>query len=183
MEHSWVLFRWERRCPWYFSEGDSLIVNSGGRFYLGTDLLEKAVHSLAKLWLCVESIIPNPPFLRGMDHLLWFNPLCLQSGWHSLSSVDSLVQEAPAKALEFLGFINWWTSLVTHWEFPLQPWMANYVATFRLCSLKKRGVFLDLVNNWHHFNISHLLTENVPVYYFWMARGNHFYDKNMAVAI
>ena len=56
--------------PWYFSEGDSLIVNSGGRFYLGTDLREKAADSLAKLWLCVESIIPNPPFLRGMDHLL-----------------------------------------------------------------------------------------------------------------
>ena len=154
--------------PWYFSDRNSARVNSRGKFYLDGDVRDKAADSLSKLWLCVESIISNPPFIRGTDHLLHFNQLRLQSSWDSLSSVDFLVQEAQVKALELLGFINWWTSSVAHWESPLQPWMVDYIATFHLHSLKKRGIFLDLIRNWHHLNITHLLAENVPVYYFWM---------------
>ena len=155
--------------PWYFSEGGSPWISEGGKFYMDANLTEKAVDSLSRLWLCIESIISNPPFVRGTDHPLRFNCLRLQSGWDSESSVVSLAREARVKALEFLGFINWWTSSVTHWESPLPPWMVDFIADFRLRSLKKRGVFLDLVKDWHHLNIAHLLAEDVPVYYFWMA--------------
>jgi len=61
-----------------------------------------------------------------------------------------------------------------HWESPLQPWMVDYIAAFCLRSLKKRGVFLDLVKNWHHLNIAHLLAEDVPVYYFWMEEHRQY---------
>ena len=45
--------------------------------------------------------------------------------------------------------------------------MIDYVGTFKLRDLKKRGVFLDLPRQWQVLNIGHLLVENVPVYYFW----------------
>ena len=154
--------------PWYFNEGSAPSVVSGGKFYLDTSLREKAMDSLSKLWLCIESVISNPPFVKGTDYPLRFNYLRLQSGWDSAGSVDSLAQEARAKALEFLGFLNWWTASVTHWDSPLQSWMVDFIGAFNLRSLKKRGVFLDLVTDWHHINIAHLLAEEVPVYYFWM---------------
>lgn len=154
--------------PWYFADGNAPGVCSRGKFYLDTIFQEKAEDALSRLWLCIEAITSNPPFVKGTDHPLRFNCLRLRSGWDSRSSIDSLAEDAQGKALEFLGFINWWTSSVTHWESPLQTWMVDYIATFRLCALKKRGVFLDLVWNWHHMNIAHLLAENVPVYYFWM---------------
>lgn len=118
--------------PWYFSDGNSPRTSTGGRFYLDTYFREKAADSLAKLWLCIESIISNPPFVRGTDHPLRFNPLRLQSSWESPDNADSLAREAQTKALEFLGFINWWSSSVTHWDSSLQPWMVDYIATFRL---------------------------------------------------
>ena len=154
--------------PWYFNEGSAPSIVSGGKFYLDTSLREKAMDSLSKLWLCIESVISNPPFVKGTDYPLRFNYLRLQSGWDSAGSVDSLAQEARAKALEFLGFLNWWTASVTHWDSPLQSWMVDFIGAFNLRSLKKRGVFLDLVTDWHHINIAHLLAEEVPVYYFWM---------------
>ena len=154
--------------PWYFSEGSTPRVDAGGKFFLDADLRDKAADTLSKLWQCIESITSNPPFIRGTDHPLRFNQLRLQSGWDSSNSVESLAREVRGKVLEFLGFINWWTSSITRWEYPLQPWMVEYIAGFRLRSLKKRGVFLDLVRNWHHLNIAHLLAENVPIYYFWM---------------
>jgi len=164
----------DNNIPWYFSNGSSPRVSAGGKFYLDKDVRDKATDSLSRLWLCVELIICNPPFVRGMDHPLCFNQLHLQSGWDSPSSVDSVAQEARAKALEFLGFINWWTSSVTRWESPLQPWMVDYIATFRLHSLKKRGIFVDLVRNWHHLNIAHLLAESMPIYYFWMKEHEEY---------
>ncbi|EDQ98425.1 uncharacterized protein LACBIDRAFT_302374 [Laccaria bicolor S238N-H82] len=154
--------------PWYFNKGSAPIINNGGKFYLATDLREKAMDLLSRLWLCVESVVSNHPFIKGTDHPLKFNYLRLQSGWDSADSVDSITREARAKALEFLGFLNWWTSSVTRWDFSLHPWMVDFIRTFQLRSLKKRGVFLDLVRNWHHLNIAHLLAEDVPVYYFWM---------------
>ena len=80
--------------PWYFSNRNLPRINSGGRFCLDTDLQEKAADSLSKLWLCVESIISNPLFIKGTDYPLQFNPLCLQSSWESPNGVDSVAQEA-----------------------------------------------------------------------------------------
>ena len=52
--------------------------------------------------------------------------------------------------------------------------MVDYIISLHLCSLKKRGIFLDLVRNWHHLNITHLLAENVLIYYFWMEEHSEY---------
>jgi len=123
--------------PWYFSEGNLPRISLGGKFYLNANLKEKVEGSLSRLWLCIESIISNPLFIRGTDHPLHFNYLHLQSGWNSAANINFLAQEARAKVLEFLGFLNWWTSSVMHWEASLQLWMVDFITTFCLCSLKK----------------------------------------------
>ena len=69
--------------------------------------------------------------------------------------------------LEYLGFINWWSSSISGWEDPLQRWMVDFIAGFKLQDLKKKGVFLDLLSQWRTLNVAHLLAKNVPVYYFW----------------
>ena len=58
---------------------------------MDTDLWDKAEDSLSKLWQCIELITSNPPFVKGTDHPLCFNQLRLQSGWDSMSSMESLV--------------------------------------------------------------------------------------------
>ena len=84
------------------------------------------------------------------------------------------MDDAKGRVLEYLGFINWWSSSISGWEDSLQHWMVDYIASFKLRDLKKRGVFLDLPAQWKVLNIAHLLAENVPVYYFWQEETDDY---------
>ena len=154
--------------PWYFSDGSAPRVANDGRFYFDAGLWRQVEEHLTKLWLCIDSIVSNPPFILGTGHPTKFNYLHLSSGWDSAQSASSVVEDAKAQVKEYLGFLNWWSSSVTHWGAPLERWMINYIASFRLCSLKKRGVLVDVVQHCRTLNVGHLLAENVPLYYYWM---------------
>jgi len=153
--------------PWYFSGGNSPWESAEGKFHFDPNTRSKAEDSLSKLWLCVEAITSNPPFISGTPHPSRFNYLLLSAAWDSARGTSALMDDAKGRILEYLGFINWWSSSVSRWEDSLHHWMVDYITGFRLRDLKKRGVFLNLPGNWRSLNIAHLLAENVPVYYFW----------------
>ena len=154
--------------PWYFSEGNAPRAGSDGRFYFDTELRHQAEESLSKLWLCVDSIISNPPFILGTEYPLKFNYIRLSSGWDSVQSASAVVEGAKARIKEYLGFLNWWSSSVTHWDAPLERWMIDFINSFQLRSLRKRGVLVDLARHYRTLNVGHLLAEDVPLYYYWM---------------
>lgn len=153
--------------PWYFSGGNSPWENNKGKFHFDPSTHSKVEDSLSKLWLCIEAIISNPPFVSGTPHPTRFNYLLLSAAWDSEQGAMSLMNDAKGHVLKYLGFINWWTSSISKWEDSLQHWMVDYITCFKLRDLKKRGVFVDLPKEWRSLNIGHLLAENVPVYYFW----------------
>ena len=153
--------------PWYFSEGNTPWQSADGKFHFDPSTRVKAEESLSKLWLCVDTITTNPPFVSSTPHPSKFNYLLLSAAWDSARGASSLMDDAKGRTLEYLGFINWWSSSVSGWQDPLQRWMVDYIASFKLRDLKKRGVFLDLLRHSKWLNIGHLLAENVPVYYFW----------------
>ena len=141
--------------PWYFSGGNSPCESSEGKFHFDPSTRSKAEESLSRLWLCVEAITSNPPFVSGTPHPSKFNYLLLSATWDSMRGAVSLMDDAKGRVLEYLGFINWWTSSISRWEDSLQHWMVDYIAGFRLRDLKKRGVFLDLPAQWQSLNITH----------------------------
>ena len=47
--------------------------------------------------------------------------------------------------------------------------MVDFVGSFRLHSLRKRGVLIDVLQHHRTLNVGHLLAEEVPLYYFWMS--------------
>ena len=160
--------------PWYFSEGGVPRTCGDGKFYFDTDIRREAEDCLSKLWLCVDSIVSNPPFVPGTEHPTKFNYLRLSSGWDSAQAADAVGGDAKARAKEYLGFLNWWSSSVTDWDAPLEGWMVDYINSFQLRSLRKRGVLVDVLQHFRTLNVGHLLAENVPLYYFWMNdMGNH----------
>ncbi|EDR10034.1 uncharacterized protein LACBIDRAFT_325588 [Laccaria bicolor S238N-H82] len=160
--------------PWFFSGGNSPWESASGEFHFDPDMRAKAEDSLSRLWLCIEAITSNPPFASGTPHPAKFNYLLLSAAWNSARGAATLMSDAKGRALEYLGFVNWWTSSVANWEDPLQQWMIDYIAGFKLRDLKKRGVLLDLSRQWRSLNIGHLLAEDVPVYYFWQDDTDDF---------
>lgn len=153
--------------PWYFSNGSTPWTSNDGKFHFDSTLRAKAEDSLSKLWLCIECITLNPPFVSGTSHPAKFNYLLLSAAWDSAREAESSADDTKGRVLEYLGFINWWSSSVSGWDDALQRWMVDYIGGFKLHDLKKRGVLVDLLGHWQVLNIGHLLTESVPVYYFW----------------
>ena len=148
------------------------------------DLRRQAEDCLAKLWLCIESIVSNPPFVSGTEHPAKFNYLRLSSGWESAQSADAVGEDAKARVKEYLGFLNWWSSSVTNWDAPLEGWMVDYIGSFQLRSLRKHGVLVDIIQHYRTLNVGHLLVENVPLYYFWMNdMGNHPHFTHLSPTI
>lgn len=160
--------------PWYFSDGNFPRESTEGKFHFDPNICSEAEDSLSKLWLCVEAITSNPPFIHGTAHPTKFNYLLLSAVWDSLQGALSLMTDAKGHVLEYLGFINWWSSSVSGWEDSLQWWMVDYIASFRLHNLKKRGVFIDLPRHWRSLNIGLLLAREVPVYYFWQEETDDY---------
>lgn len=151
--------------PWYFSEGSVLRVGGDGRFYFDTDLRGQAEDCLTKLWSCVHSVVSNPPFIVGTEHPVKLNYLRLSLGWHSPQLAGTVVEDAKARVKEYLGFLNWWSLTVTHWDAPLEKWMVDFVNSFQLHSLRKRGVLVDVTQHHRTLNVGHLLAEEVSLYY------------------
>lgn len=155
--------------PWYFADGNMPSVGGDGKFYFDPDLRSRAEDCLSRLWLCIEAIVSNAPFVSGTEHPAKFNYLRLSSGWDSVKSANAVGEDAKARVKEYLGFLNWWSSSVTYWDAPLEQWMVDYVDSFQLRSLRKRGVLVDIAQHYRTLNVGHLLAEDVPLYYFWMA--------------
>jgi len=106
--------------PWYFNDGNAPSLGGDRKFYFDVDLRHRAEDCLTKLWLCVESVVSNPPFVPGTEYPTKFNYLRLSSGWDSIKSTDTVGEDAKARVKEYLGFLNWWSSSVTHWDAPLE---------------------------------------------------------------
>lgn len=156
------------KVPWYFNDDTTPRPGGDGKFYFETSLRRQAEDCLTRLWLCIDSIISNAPFVSGTEHPVKFNYLRLSSGWDSIQSASTVAEDAKARVMEYLAFLNWWSSSVTHWEAPLERWMVDFIHSFQLRRLRKRGVLVDIVQHGRNLNVGHLLAEDVPLYYFWM---------------
>jgi len=160
--------------PWYFGEGSTPWTSNDGKFHFNPALHTKAEDLLSKLWLCIKSIMLNPPFVSGTPHPSKFNYLLLSTAWDSVRGAKSLADDMRRWVLEYLGFINWWSPSISGWDDTLQHWMIDYIGSFKLCDLKKWGVFVNLPRQWQVLNIGHLLAESIPVYYFWQEDTDKF---------
>ena len=101
----------------------------------------------------------------GTEYLAKFNYLRLASGCDSAQSASTVVEDAKDQVKEYLSFLNWWSSSVTYWDAPLERWMVNFVSSFRLCSLRKRGVLVDVLQHYRTLNVGHLLTSSYHLHH------------------
>jgi len=125
--------------PWYFNDSNAPWTSNNGKYHFDPSLCSRAEDALSKLWLCIESVTLNPPFISGTLHPLKFNYLLLSAAWDLVRGAKSLVDNARGHVLKYLGFLNWWSSSISGWDNTLQCWMIDYIKGFKLHNLKKRG--------------------------------------------
>jgi len=73
------------------------------------------------------------------------------------------------QALDYLTFINWWTSSISFWDQELPQAVINVILDLDLQVYPRRGVLIDLQKHWRQISIPQLLWQHVPIYYRWDA--------------
>lgn len=104
---------------------------------------------LSSLFGCIEDITSNHPFpFDSARPLHWDHGLLLHPfpTTRELQVAGGIVKRT---ALNYLGFLNWWTASISGWDTNLDLYTTKYIKTLELHRFRKRGVLIDWEQDWH----------------------------------
>ena len=155
---------------WYFQLDQSTPVDPNSIPPLHTILpryLSTLEGDLHKLEDCVLAVAKSSIFPMRGARPGNYDYEKLQGPFDSIQTLEAFGANVKRQALDYLGFLTWWTVTVTEWDLHLAQDIVDIIADLQLDRHERRGVLLALERDWLHINIPHLLHHRVPVYYRW----------------
>ena len=70
-------------------------------------------------------------------------------------------------ALDYLGFLDWWTASISGWDANLDFHTTKFIKALELHRFHKHGVLIDWTRDWHKVNIPNLIQHCIPMAYPW----------------
>ena len=126
------------------------------------------IHADITAWAsCVDDICSNHPFPPGTARPLVFDHRTLIQGFSTLEDLQTAGGVCKRTAVDYLGFLSWWTLSVSRWDANLDHHVVAAVKNLRLHRFSRRGVLIDLERDWREINLPYLMQHQVPVAYFW----------------
>ncbi|KIJ90559.1 hypothetical protein K443DRAFT_15120 [Laccaria amethystina LaAM-08-1] len=88
-------------------------------------------------------------------------------GFSSCAELQAAGGVVKRTAIDYLGFLAWWTASISRWEADLDDQVTTQIKGLGLAQFRKRGVLIDLEQHWQEINIPNLLKNSVPIAYPW----------------
>ena len=117
-------------------------------------------------WL-IDEITMHHPFPYDSARPCPYDRGIITCGFYSCEELQAAGGVVKRTAIDYLGFLAWWTSSISGWEADLDNEVTNQIKDLRLARFRRRGVLVDLEQHWQEINISNLLKNGVPVAYPW----------------
>ena len=132
------------------------------------------VGTLKEYWNAIAAIINLPPYHDGNEAPHPFD-------WNRLRDVFSTPEaairtraEAIRASLTYSGFLGWWTTSIHDWAKELPELTVYKIRRIvNECGLVRRGVLIDLENDWRELSIAHWIANDIPIYYRWDETIDH----------
>ncbi|KIJ92329.1 hypothetical protein K443DRAFT_135317 [Laccaria amethystina LaAM-08-1] len=156
--HDWF-FDFEMSTPWEELSTGVFIVPEDTRATIDGDLLN--------LTGCIDEITSNHPFPSNSARPPRYDMGLLLRAFDSSEELQVAGCAARRTAVDYLGFLSWWTSSISGWDTELDHHIVAYLKEIQLDRFRKRGVLVDLERDWRHINISNFVRHRVPVAYPW----------------
>ena len=126
------------------------------------------IHADITTWAgCIEDICSNNPFPPGTARPPDFHHRPLIQGFSSLDALQAVGGVCKRTAVNYLGFLLWWTLSVSQWDMNLDHHVLAIIQKLDLCRFQKQGVLVNLETSWREINIPNLVQHGVPVAYLW----------------
>ena len=132
------------------------------------------VGTLKEYWNAVAAIINVPPYQDGNEAPHPFDWNRLRDVFPTPEAAIRTRAEAIRASLTYSGFLGWWTTSIHDWTKDL-PELTVYKIR---CIVNeggsaRRGVLVDLQNDWRELSIAHWMTNDIPIYYQWDEAVDH----------
>ena len=154
-------FNFEMSTPWEPLGAEHFRVPEATRSIIEADL--------SSLSGCIGDITSNHPFpfdsARPLD---WDHGLLLQP-FSSVQDLQAASGAAKRIAVDYLGFLNWWTASISGWDANLDMHTTSFIKALELHRFRKWGVLIDWERDWREVNIPNYIQHQVPLAYFWTA--------------
>lgn len=145
--------------PWELGDTENFFFPERTRSLIETDLANWS-------WF-IDEVTTNHPFPRNSPRPRPYDRDIVLTGFSSCEALQAAAGVAKRTAIDYLGFLAWWTSTISRWEADLDAHMANQIRDLHLDRFRKRGVLVDLERQWQEINIPNLLQHGVPTAYPW----------------
>ena len=152
-------FDFEMSTPWEHLSTGVFIVPHDTRASIEEDLINLS-------W-CIDEITTSHPFPFNSSRPPPLDMGLLLCAFNSSEELQAAGCTAKRMAVDYLGFLSWWTSSISGWDAELDRHVVAYLKEIQLHCFRKRGVLVDLERDWRHVNISNLIRHQVPVAYPW----------------
>ena len=142
-------------------------VSKSGEYSIHPSMVTKMEDDLRRYEVCVVSIAHSTIFpFRGCRPGK-YNYDALRDTFIDTQTLEDFGANVKRQALDYLAFINWWTSSVSVWDLRLPQPAIDAIIDLELHVYPRRGVLIDLQKDWRQISIPHLLRQRVPVYIHW----------------
>jgi hypothetical protein len=152
-------FDFEVSTPWKQLATGIFVVPEDTRASIDEDLLN--------LTWCIDEITTNHPFPFNSDRPPRHDLGLLLQAFETNEALQAAGCVAKRTAVDYLGFLSWWTMSISGWDAELDHHAAAYLKDIQLQRFRRRGVLVDLERDWRHINISNLVRHRVPIAYPW----------------
>lgn len=124
-------------------------------------------NDLQLLKSCVITIAKSSIFPARAVGLGLYDFTQLKGPFDSIRSLEYFGTNVKRQALDYLGFLTWWTLSTSIWDLYIPQEMVDTILDFGLVSCPKHNVLINLERDWQQISIPHLLCHHIPVFYRW----------------
>ena len=157
---------------WFFqldqsTPADLHTVSESGECFIHPSVITKMENDLRRYEGCVVSIAHSTTFPMRACRPGHYDYDSMRNAFADTQTLENFGANTKRQALDYLAFINWWTSSVSVWDRELPQPVIDAILDLNLHVYPKRGVLIDLHKDWRQISIPHLLRQRVPVYIRW----------------
>ena len=154
-------FDFEFSTSWEATRGGHFVMPETSRAMIETDL--------SFFSECIGDITLNHPFpFNSARPLHWDHDLLIRP-FTTVEELQVAGGTARRIAVDYLGFISWWTASISGWDANLDAHTTRRIKEMELDRFRKRGVLVNWEKDWREINIPNYVQHGVPMAYPWTA--------------
>ena len=116
---------------------------------------------------CVAAIASSTTFPLRACRPGYYTYEPLHGTFDGTQTLEDFGANCKRQVLDYLAFINWWTSSVSYWDQDLPQVAVDAIIDLNLSRYERRGVLIDLRKDWRQISLPHLLRQRIPTFIKW----------------